>query len=239
MFTYHVEKGILPVLPGDSVYYIDSDQARTVCKTRVTAVILEKNDQLSVQVENHYGENEIGKDLFLTAEEAEKIAAKKRPAPPYPYSSAANKWMPIEKWIPLYESWYGVRIALSDGTFSEEIAYYDRGTKYKDERGFYKSDRRNSPKIENVTAWIDADYLDSEERCDENPADFRFSPIEEMDLSVRTYNVLKKNGIRIVLDILKLHDRESLEKLRNLGSNGYEEIIRKLEDYELQADHLK
>ena len=51
--------------------------------------------------------------------------------------------------------------------------------------------------------------------------------LDEMDLSVRTYNCLKRAGIHTLGDLRKM-SREDLAKIRNLGSRSLEEVINKL-----------
>ena len=57
-------------------------------------------------------------------------------------------------------------------------------------------------------------------------------PIEEMDLSVRSYNCLKRAGINTIQDLLK-KSRSDMFKVRNLGAKSVEEVIQKLEEYGL------
>ena len=57
-------------------------------------------------------------------------------------------------------------------------------------------------------------------------------PIEEMDLSVRSYNCLKRAGINTVEDLLK-KSRGDMLKVKNLGIKSIEEVIAKLESYGL------
>ncbi len=57
-------------------------------------------------------------------------------------------------------------------------------------------------------------------------------PIEEMDLSVRSYNCLKRAGINTIQDLLK-KSRSDMFKVRNLGAKSVEEVINKLESYGL------
>ncbi len=57
-------------------------------------------------------------------------------------------------------------------------------------------------------------------------------PIEEMDLSVRSYNCLKRAGINIIADLLK-KSKSDMFKVRNLGAKSVEEVINKLESYGL------
>lgn len=239
MLNYHIEKGTLPVLPGDYVYCIGTDHACTVRAIKVDAVILGKNDQITAKVNNEYGESEFGKHIFLTAEEAEEVAAKERPTPPYFFSDRAVQWMPVETWEPLNDTYYGVMVAQDDGSYKHQIAYFDSGEKYEDEKGFYQSDRRSAPRIENVVAWIDPDYIDSDEWYEGKPRDFSYSPIEELDIQVRTYNVLKENGIHVIRDILRLPDKASLLKIKNMGRKSYEDIIAQLETAGFEVDYLK
>jgi DNA-directed RNA polymerase subunit alpha len=57
--------------------------------------------------------------------------------------------------------------------------------------------------------------------------DYDDIPIEELDLSVRTYNVLRRNGIRTVGQLLAL-DKVRLHNLPNLRERGYIEIHHRL-----------
>jgi DNA-directed RNA polymerase subunit alpha len=56
--------------------------------------------------------------------------------------------------------------------------------------------------------------------------------IEEMDLSVRSYNCLKRANIHTVEDLTKKTEDDML-KVRNLGRKSLEEVIHKLESYGL------
>lgn len=56
--------------------------------------------------------------------------------------------------------------------------------------------------------------------------------IEEMDLSVRSYNCLKRAGIHTVEDLTKKSEDDML-KVRNLGSKSLDEVIAKLRSYGL------
>lgn len=56
--------------------------------------------------------------------------------------------------------------------------------------------------------------------------------IEEMDLSVRSNNCLRRAGINTVGDLINKSE-DDLKKVRNLGTKSLEEIIKKLVDLEL------
>ena len=53
--------------------------------------------------------------------------------------------------------------------------------------------------------------------------------IEELDLSVRSFNCLKRAGINTVED-LTTKTEEEMMKVRNLGRKSLEEVINKLEN---------
>ncbi|MBE7076685.1 MAG: DNA-directed RNA polymerase subunit alpha [Clostridiales bacterium] len=55
-------------------------------------------------------------------------------------------------------------------------------------------------------------------------------PIEEMELSVRSYNCLKRAGIETLGDLAKKTKGEMM-KVRNMGAKSMEEVIAKLESY--------
>lgn len=57
-------------------------------------------------------------------------------------------------------------------------------------------------------------------------------PIEEMDLSVRSYNCLKRANINTVEDLIKKSKGDML-KVRNLGLKSIEEVVAKLQTYGL------
>ncbi|MBQ9513874.1 MAG: DNA-directed RNA polymerase subunit alpha [Clostridia bacterium] len=57
--------------------------------------------------------------------------------------------------------------------------------------------------------------------------------IEEMDLSVRSYNCLKRAGIHTVEDLTKKTEDDML-KVRNLGKKSLDEVIAKIESYGLK-----
>ena len=52
--------------------------------------------------------------------------------------------------------------------------------------------------------------------------------IEDMDLSVRSYNCLKRAGINTVEDLIKKTEEDML-KVKNLGRKSLDEVIHKLE----------
>ena len=57
--------------------------------------------------------------------------------------------------------------------------------------------------------------------------------IEDMDLSVRSYNCLKRANIHTVEDLTKKTEDDML-KVRNLGRKSLDEVINKLTSYGLK-----
>jgi len=51
--------------------------------------------------------------------------------------------------------------------------------------------------------------------------------IEELDMSVRAFNCLKRAGINTVEDLIN-RSEEDMIKVRNLGKKSLEEVIQKL-----------
>lgn len=56
---------------------------------------------------------------------------------------------------------------------------------------------------------------------------FKDMPIEKLDISVRTYNCLKRYGISTVGELSAMTE-EKLKRVRNLGKENYDEILEKL-----------
>jgi len=53
--------------------------------------------------------------------------------------------------------------------------------------------------------------------------------IEELDLSVRSFNCLKRAGINTVADLVNTTEEEMM-KVRNLGRKSFEEVVKKMAD---------
>lgn len=60
-------------------------------------------------------------------------------------------------------------------------------------------------------------------------------PIEEMDLSVRSYNCLKRAGINTVAELCN-RTSEDMMKVRNLGRKSLEEVLGKLKELGLELN---
>jgi DNA-directed RNA polymerase subunit alpha len=54
-------------------------------------------------------------------------------------------------------------------------------------------------------------------------------PIEELDLSVRSFNCLKRANIHTIQDLVNKSEEEMM-KVRNLGKKSYDEVVFKLQN---------
>ena len=70
-------------------------------------------------------------------------------------------------------------------------------------------------------------FLESADRGEEKRDRLLEMPIEELDLSVRSYNCLKRAGINTVSELTDKTD-EDMMKVRNLGKKSLEEVKQKL-----------
>ena len=61
---------------------------------------------------------------------------------------------------------------------------------------------------------------------------FNSMMLEDLDLSVRSYNCLKRNGIKTVQDLCNMKESE-LMTVRNLGKKSYKEILDKLASFNI------
>ena len=59
--------------------------------------------------------------------------------------------------------------------------------------------------------------------------------IEELDMSVRSFNCLKRAGIDTVEDLINRTEDEMM-KVRNLGRKSLEEVLAKLKELGLQLN---
>ena len=85
---------------------------------------------------------------------------------------------------------------------------------------------------------IDVDEIEPEiEEKDDSP-DLSVIPIEELELSVRAFNCLKRAEINM-LDQLTDKTEDELTRVRNLGKNSVDEIKEKLAAYKGWGLHLK
>lgn len=84
--------------------------------------------------------------------------------------------------------------------------------------------------VELVDSMAEMDILVSQE--EDTQSKVLEMTIEDMDLSVRSYNCLKRAGISTVEELIKKSESD-LAKVKNLGKRSLEEILEKLQSYGL------
>ena len=80
-----------------------------------------------------------------------------------------------------------------------------------------------------------AKYREDEEEIvdvevEDSPTVLEDTRIEELGLTVRSYNCLKKVDINTIGDLVAL-TKEDLKKVKNLGNKSVKEIIEKMKEY--------
>ena len=81
--------------------------------------------------------------------------------------------------------------------------------------------------IKNLNIW-----KQEPEKSQQNSKDLK-TDITELNLSVRSFNCLKRAGCNTIGEIIKLidDDEKSLRKIRNLGSRSEPEILKAIEQF--------
>ena len=73
-----------------------------------------------------------------------------------------------------------------------------------------------------------------EKGCDEQEKVLEMN-IDELELSVRSYNCLKRAGINTVAELIN-RTPDDMMKVRNLGRKSLEEVLAKLKELGLQLN---
>ena len=113
--------------------------------------------------------------------------------------------------------------------------YYDV-VKHNEDYNAIKEENKN---LEKAISLYTKKQINAEElEVMANIADVRNIRLEELELSVRTYNCLKRIGI---FDLGEITDMtlEELSKVRNLGKKSLEEVLRKLKEYGIELNGIK
>lgn len=85
---------------------------------------------------------------------------------------------------------------------------------------------------------VSTNFDNEEETATEPEIDFESIRIEELELSVRAFNCLKRANINTLADLLKKTE-DDLTKVRNLGKKSIEEIKERLAEYDGHGLTLK
>jgi len=161
----------------------------------------------------------------LDLKELEELADIRQRQKMYPYNNTAERFEELLKKVVGYTARGNTKDRLKELTrmgFEEpDLRYF--GFKDQDLDEFYKSAE-------------DEQSITDDAKC--------FDPtLEDLNLSVRAYTCLKRNGIETVFDIIRLKP-EGLRNVRNLGRKAYMEVVNairnetgaKLLNWELKDD---
>lgn len=77
---------------------------------------------------------------------------------------------------------------------------------------------------------FDDELIDVDDDSKEDNSDIRDIKIDDMELSVRAYNCLKRSGIHTLGDLMD-KTPEDMMRVRNLGRKALEEVLAKMEEY--------
>ncbi|HLU10805.1 MAG TPA: DNA-directed RNA polymerase subunit alpha [Oceanobacillus sp.] len=83
-----------------------------------------------------------------------------------------------------------------------------------------------------IEQYITEDQRDDQYGKDDRQSQLYEKPIEELDLSVRVFNSLKRTGITTIGDVLDMLDRgpDAMLAIRNFGEKSLDELVDKLKE---------
>lgn len=103
------------------------------------------------------------------------------------------------------------------------------------EKSLQERERKLNEVLEKYKPKFDALHITIESPLEEVQEAFRNNmPIEEMDLSVRSFNCLRRANIRTVLDLINYCENDGRElkllRVKNLGRKSMQEVLERLYD---------
>ena len=83
-----------------------------------------------------------------------------------------------------------------------------------------------------IQEYISDEQRDYQDGKDDRQSQLYEKPIEELDLSVRVFNSLKRTGITTIGDVLDMLDRgpDAMLAIRNFGEKSLDELVEKLKE---------
>lgn len=167
----------LPLKPGDTVYEIATYSFYEIREHTIHGVAV-YHDHCRIILDGEIfpivtdcSLSEIDRVFFLTYEDAENWKKNHLSNPPYPICDC-TRWVSPQQFIPDHESHSPIYVKLQtpDGIIKVE-AYYDDGSPYPEDKGFWDGTGRHSKKLDNVVAWIGDESWDPEESDDSEDDD--------------------------------------------------------------------
>ena len=170
----YVQGDPLPLLPGGVVYQISTYDFYEIRETKVHGVAV-YNDHCCVVLDRDVfpivkdcAPDKVDDVFFQTREDCENWKKKHLSEPPFPLNDC-TQWVSPEQFYPAERGYYSpfyVKLQTADGIVKTE-AYYDDGSKFPEDKGFWDGTGRHSIKYDNVIAWIGHKDWDPEESDDE------------------------------------------------------------------------
>ncbi len=160
----------LPIGPGSILYEINSNHFYEVREHRIHGVAIFHDRCCAIldtdifPIVENCEINEIDNVFFATREAAVTWKEKHLNNPPYPIDDC-NRWVSPEQYIPKCNGWnkFYVKLQTPKGVVKTN-AYYDDGSEYPEDKGFWDGTGRHSKKLTNVIAWIGCKDWDPEEQ---------------------------------------------------------------------------
>lgn len=161
----------LPIMPRDTLYRIDPNNGYRISEVVVQTVEVQAHFLRPVSEEMRYklatGDTHIGSDvgeyLFFTQEEAKKWVEKFKPNPPYPVHDS-QEWLSADQYVPCISGDVYAKVETANGIVKQRV-YYDNGSKYTKDAGFWTDESRSAKRIKGVIAWIDDEKHDKEDEA--------------------------------------------------------------------------
>ena len=159
----------LPLQPGDVVYSIDIDHYYEIREIKIHGVAVYDDcccvvlDTEIFDIVTDCNICDLYEVFFRTREDAENWKKKHLTDPPYPIEDC-TKWVSPVMYVPQKSFYLGVyvKVQTPEGII-KTTAYYDDGSEYPEDKGFWDGKGRRAKKIDNVIAWIDSEQYDEED----------------------------------------------------------------------------
>lgn len=150
----------LPIGPGSILYEMTSNHFYEIREHQIHGVAV-YNDRCCAVLDTEIfpivkdcEPSEVDDVFFATREDAIAWQEKHLNNPPY-FIEDCDRWVSPEQYLPKchgYEKVY-VKLQTLDGIIKTD-AYYEDGSKYPEDKGFWDGIDRHSKKLSNVVAWI-------------------------------------------------------------------------------------
>lgn len=158
----------LPLQPGDIVYEISDTQFYKIVPVRIHGVAVYKHhcaaviEDLVRDIVSDCSVDDIPYVFFPTKKAADSWKRSHLNKRPFPITDC-TEWVSPDNYVPEQDNAHVyVKLDTPDGIVKVD-AFYDDGSKYPEDKGFWDGDSRHANKLINVIAWIGNKAWDEEE----------------------------------------------------------------------------